>query len=618
MKTVTNINKDTVQKQVTEWAKNNLGSGFTFRQHQLDVICDILINILYDKNHTHIVEAPTGSGKSLICIISAGVLSEYYKLTSYILCSDLYLFGQYDNFIKANKLNFGALKGQTGNYYCDKNGEDMRNAECRIAKMAWSQLYRRDEADRHGFKCARYCTYLAERKKAQSSKVTLMTYQLYFYMINIVQYQLEHPPFMSRDVIFCDECHNIPSLVQNQYSPTIRKSDLEKLVELYKYNMRLTTADDLFAEESLCDRLPWNSVSELENVFNSMWDVFISENDKHNYDAIFSYIDFIAEFDETVEELEGELAGKRRISQKLDKKDMEMYKLTSWYRNYGCFLSDFSTAISNCGRDYLVKTLNPPKTDNGEPSVSFNCVKEDYMCWKYLLSTSSNNVLLSATVGDKEAYDDNVGTKYSEDSVSLMQRIPSTFDFSNSPVIVYGKYKMSYNYKATSFPRIKEMIYYIMNKYSDKRGIIQTGSYENAQEIYNSAPPQLKSRLQLYGSSSEKNWSIEMHKAIDNSVLIGPTLTEGVDLPDDLCRFIIIAKVPYPNLKDKLVKAKMKLFPKWYDSETANSIIQGIGRGNRNPSDWCVTYILDGCFNNLYNKTSSQFPIELQKRIKFM
>lgn len=609
--------KNEIKEHIIEWAEKNLGSEFKFRQHQLDIICDVLYNILNNEHHTHIVEAPTGSGKSLICIISAGVLADYYDMHSYILCSDLYLFSQYDNFIRINKLNFGALKGQTGNYYCDKNGEDMRNAECRIAKMSWSQLFRQSEADRHGFKCARYCSYLADRKKAQDAKVTLMTYQLYFYMINIVQPQIEHPPFMNRDVIFCDECHNIPSLVQSQYSPTIRKSDLDKLIEIYKYNYRLQE-DNLFADENSCERLPWKTIDELTKKFNSLWNVFIDENNKHDYAAIFSYIDLISKFDDTVGQLEDVMSIKKKSSLKFTKKDMDMYKTSSWYRNYCCFLSDFSTAISSCGAEYLVKTHNLPKDDKDELTISFNCAKEDYMCWKYLLETSEHNVLLSATVGDKDAYDDNVGMKYCEDKESYMQKIPSTFDFSNSPVIVSGKYKMSYNLKATSFPYIKEMIYYIMNQYSDKRGIIQTGSYENAYEIYKCAPPQLKSRLQLYGNSSEKNWSIEMHKAMDNSVLIGPTLVEGVDLPDELCRFIVIAKVPYPNLKDKLVKAKMKLFPKWYDSETANSIIQGIGRGNRNPSDWCVTYILDGCFNNLYYKTSRQFPEELQKRMKFV
>jgi Rad3-related DNA helicase len=215
----------------------------------------------------------------------------------------------------------------------------------------------------------------------------------------------------------------------------------------------------------------------------------------------------------------------------------------------------------------------------------------------------------------REAFEDNIGIKY-EGSDTKFEIIPSTFDFTNSPVIIHSKYKMSYDKKAASFPEIKNMIYQIIRAFKGQRGMIQTGSYENAKRIYDTAPFDIKPRLQLYNNSQEKSWMIEMHKATDDSVIIGPTLVEGVDLPGDLLRFIIIAKVPYPNLQDKLVKAKMNLFPQWYQSETANSIIQGIGRGNRFVEDWCVTYIIDGCFDNLYRQTRTQFPVELQKRIR--
>ena len=64
-------------------------------------------------------------------------------------------------------------------------------------------------------------------------------------------------------------------------------------------------------------------------------------------------------------------------------------------------------------------------------------------------------------------------------------------------------------------------------------------------------------------------------------ILVGPTLNEGIYLPGDDCRFIIILKVPYPSLVDKLVKEKIKLFPLWYNSTTSNKIIQSIVCGVR-------------------------------------
>jgi len=67
-----------------------------------------------------------------------------------------------------------------------------------------------------------------------------------------------------------------------------------------------------------------------------------------------------------------------------------------------------------------------------------------------------------------------------------------------------------------------------------------------------------------------------------------------------------------------LAKAKVSLFPKWYNSETSKSIIQGVGRGNRTPTDWCTTYILDGCFARLYEETREQYAPEFRERIKLL
>jgi Rad3-related DNA helicase len=74
-------------------------------------------------------------------------------------------------------------------------------------------------------------------------------------------------------------------------------------------------------------------------------------------------------------------------------------------------------------------------------------------------------------------------------------------------------------------------------------------------------------------------------------------------------------KIPYPYLGDNLVKAKSALFPRWYNAETSNNVIQGVGRGNRRVDDWSTTYILDGCFTALFQKTRHQYSDEFKNRI---
>ena len=84
-------------------------------------------------------------------------------------------------------------------------------------------------------------------------------------------------------------------------------------------------------------------------------------------------------------------------------------------------------------------------------------------------------------------------------------------------------------------------------------------------------------------------------------------MTEGVDLADDISRFQILCKVPYPYLGDKLIKKKMNKWKWWYSLETAKTIVQSIGRSVRNSDDFAVTYILDEDWGYFFNKNKSVF-----------
>ena len=237
--------------------------------------------------------------------------------------------------------------------------------------------------------------------------------------------------------------------------------------------------------------------------------------------------------------------------------------------------------------------------------------------------------MLSATVGTKDAFDERMGFQYEQKSrwdhenaivnESYMEVIPSTFNFSESPVYFFNKFKMSFREREISFKHLKTVIYSICNtKFKGQKGMIQTGSYEFAKRLYNDAPEDIKSRMLIYNGSREKVSIVNLHKISEDTILVGPTLNTGIDLPGDQCRFIIMLKIPYPTLMDILVHERNKLYPLWYMSHTSNEVIQGIGRGVRYNGDWCVTYILDACFDTLYRSTKNQYPIELQERIQYI
>jgi Rad3-related DNA helicase len=80
------------------------------------------------------------------------------------------------------------------------------------------------------------------------------------------------------------------------------------------------------------------------------------------------------------------------------------------------------------------------------------------------------------------------------------------------------------------------------------------------------------------------------------TVLISPSLHTGLDLKDDLSRFQIITKIPYPNKGDRWTEAKRKIDEDWYYWQTALRLVQGYGRSVRSKEDWAKTYVLDSAF----------------------
>ena len=630
------VDNEQIGKYVELWTHDKIGPEFEFRPHQKETIINIVSNILSHGHRNYIVEAPTGSGKSLINIISAGVLADFYEMDSYILVSDLFLWEQYENFLnKYKNTGIASLKGQTGNYVCEINGEDMKNADCKMAGLSWAAMFNPKTIEKYGYDCAYKCEYVCARKRAIKSRVCIMTYQLFLFMMNNPQYNSDShgvPIFKERDVLFCDECHNIPNIVQLQYAPTIVEENFNKLETLFMYatkeSPKLFNEDDETGERQGADTMMlYSNSNDLRKDLEKFWQVWISDESRkdEDYKCITEYLNILESFKDVCTKIKSDMSMKKLEHITVTKEDIKLFKIASWYENYMCHWHDFWTAISITGPEYLLKDVNVANDDK-HISISFKCTKEDYLVYMFLLQRSKYKVFCSATIGGKEAYDENMGFRYYKDmdkpeelNESKMEIVPSSFDFSESPIHFLNKFKMSFKERDTSFRHLKNVIYSICNtKFKDQKGMIQTGSYYFAEQLYNDAPLEIKQRMLVYNGSREKNTMVAIHKMSPDTILVGPTLNTGVDLPGDECRFIIILKVPYPSMADKLVKEKIKLFPLWYNSSTSNEIIQGIGRGVRYNGDWCVTYILDACFWNLYISTKNQYPKELQDRINII
>jgi len=93
-------------------------------------------------------------------------------------------------------------------------------------------------------------------------------------------------------------------------------------------------------------------------------------------------------------------------------------------------------------------------------------------------------------------------------------------------------------------------------------------------------------------------------------------MTEGLDLKGDLSRIQIITKVPYPFL-DPYNRTRMDRDPKWYQLQTALTLVQATGRSVRSEDDYALTVILDSDFQRFLSQNQDILPAWWLDSIEF-
>jgi Rad3-related DNA helicase len=173
--------------------------------------------------------------------------------------------------------------------------------------------------------------------------------------------------------------------------------------------------------------------------------------------------------------------------------------------------------------------------------------------------------------------------------------------------------KMSYKNKEETFQRYIPYIKKIMNKYAGQKGIIHTNSFELSNWIQKS----IKDKRFVFHDSTNKDEMLKMHCETDKpTVLVSPSMDTGVSLDDDLARFQIIAKVPYPSLGSQKNKMRQSNNPDWYAWKTVSGFIQMTGRSVRSSEDYADTIIIDGSFGDVLRHSSQFLPNWIQEAIK--
>lgn len=178
------------------------------------------------------------------------------------------------------------------------------------------------------------------------------------------------------------------------------------------------------------------------------------------------------------------------------------------------------------------------------------------------------------------------------------KEIPSPFDVRRRPVVwvptTRVDYRMSDGQRWKLRQRVDEVIEAAIVQGAGN-GIIHTGSYERNREITQGSRfgPAIITHTQ---DSASFQSALEKFKQAGRegrfAVMASPRMVEGVDLPGDEARWQLIIKVPFPDGRDPLTKARAA-DPDYRNMVVAEAIMQMSGRVVRGAEDFATTIMLD-------------------------
>ncbi len=274
----------------------------------------------------------------------------------------------------------------------------------------------------------------------------------------------------------------------------------------------------------------------------------------------------------------------------------------NYEKNLLTFLEDLRINKEN----WLVTNITKNEIDNKPSRIKLEpLVVSSY--FTDIFDKGSISLLMSATILSKENLCKAVGLK--NEDVKFIRVENSEFPIKNRPIYLMNVAWLNARTMSESLPNIVKVLDNLLSVHKNDKGIIHTTSYSQVQFIKNNLSKENLSRLIETNPKFDRNEMILKHtQSTKPTVLISPSMFLGVDLKDDLSRFQIIVKVPYPDLTDKKVSVLKQRNPKWYEWNTILRLIQAYGRSVRNADDYANTYILDSSVSFLLKNGKEMIP----------
>lgn len=550
-----------------------------YRRSQLEAI--VLIGEMINEGFENIIlSGPTGSGKSDIAMT---VCKAYQKAKNWrfaLLSSQLNLMEQY-------RKDFPELKTLKGrkNFGCDIQPCTAADAPCAKIKNYKCAVDEFVEGKR-----VRTCQYFVQKKEAEQA-IGYISTPWYVFLETIQSYS----KFRDRELAILDEAHNIEHILVEQLTTRWTQKN-------HQYLFGKTMPFPTYAEawqETPTGELAWMIYfNECQKVLNAKRKEIklqrkAGRKDKTNEDEML-----------LIGELQGKIAQFKHL---LDSPHSILAEVQS-------------------GRYGMTANFKPLAVKDFAPEI--------------LQRVGARRIFMSATV-DANMLCKTLGLD--KEKTAVIDITDSNFPIESRKVFQSNITKLDYN---TGFrnavPKLGDFIRKRLVNHIGENCMVFAPSFELCNKLATYLQPYHNKILTHDSKTRDRTFKKFIDGPERGYLLITPSMTEGYDLKGDICRMLIVVKIPYPSLGDTLVRRRMLMHEReWrdmheggplcpyepstngglcsnyacskpcqahYRAQTAFKLVQVIGRGVRSDDDFCEMWILDSGWSNFYRTSDTYMP----------
>lgn len=537
--------------------------GRTPRLQQIDLLKQIQAALESDKKFV-VVNAPTGSGKSMIAAALAEATDEPCEgYSDYIKSYRAFKEGHEDESDNYRSYGGGVLtvtknlqdqytkdfkdialmKGKT-NYQCDVDADyDVEDAPCNASAKLRNECW-----------ATCRCPYYEARNAALLTKFSVFNYNVF---LNLPEH------IRKRELLICDEASELENVLVDNYTFQITYDEIEKLLDDSHYELK--TEDEEPSNTwlgTLKDRLI-DKGEQLEEILKNPKNKGFSKARKQNK------------------------AVKRAIG-----------NIDNVFDNWNIH------GANTHSTEYIVELLKP---DDYNKDVKEGVMFTPYRATKisrHLFDYADKVILLSATIIDHKKEIADLGIP-SDDYTYI--EATNSFDPKKSPIRYSGKYPLNFKMMKQNLPKVIKMAEALVNHHKDDKGLIHTVNFNITRSLETHFRGDTRFLFRGNGMTNER--LLQEHKMTDEpTIMVSPSMSHGVDLVGDLGKFQIIMKTPFLPLSSKRIKRLCKEDYRWYANKTLSTLVQMAGRCTRNDTDESTTYIIDASAAKLLESNWEKLP----------